>query len=211
MLPSACALRCCLPLADGDSVHLVEINPKLFPICLPNSPSTGSTALPSPRTTATQLCGHRRKQRGRGITRTRRKHLQAAAGGTQTRLRVAAACCGPNPLTLDPCTESSQMPALTSVQPPAAPVRANVAGTRSGALGMSLSLPDRGAGRSRQDCASPSVASALSLLIFLFFFPPCLLWVYYCHYFNYSARSSWLCQGQPMGSSSFIHLLGCPM
>lgn len=108
---------------------------------------------------------------------------------------MAAACCGPNPLTLDPSTtESSQMPALTSVQPPAAPVRANVAGTRSGALGMSLSPPDRGAGRSRQDCASLSVASALSLLIFLFFFPPCLLWVYYCHYFNYSARSSWLCQ-----------------
>lgn len=43
------------------------------------------------------------------------------------------------------------------------------------------------------------------------FFPPCLLWVYYCHYINYAVRSSGLCQGQPMAISSFIHLLGCPM
>lgn len=49
---------------------------------------------------------------------------------------------------------------------------------------------------------------------FFFFFPslpPCLLWVYYCHCINYSVRSSRLCQGQPMGISSFIHPLGCPM
>lgn len=108
---------------------------------------------------------------------------------------MAAACCGPNPLTLDPCTtESSQMPALTSVQPPAAPVRANVAGTRSGALGMSLSPPDRGAGRSRQDCASPSVASALSLLIFFIFF-------FHLVYFGFIIVITLITQQEALGSA----------
>lgn len=97
-----CALRCCLPLVDGDSVHLVEINPKLFPVCLPNSPSTGSTALPSPRAIAMQLCGHRRKQRGHSITRTRQKHIQTAAGGTQRPDEAVRGSCFLQPQPLDP-------------------------------------------------------------------------------------------------------------